>query len=222
MDTGSAGFPRELLSQPWPARLGYFRAYTMAHPRLLAARETLLSAIHEMAPNSLILLMGPTGVGKTTLRAKVEQMLTTEMLPERSSSASGTQGRSGRPASGLWVSHLPAHPGVGPGGEQLRPKTRARTASSLQHQDHTGHLCPGHHAGQTGSAGDVPRRIVEGSMDGEKNGDKLGDLAPGPHFVGILWAGAIRGNSDKCFEMMVARDGVEPPTPAFSGLRSTS
>ena len=26
--------------------------------------------------------MGPAGVGKTTLRAKVEQMLTTEMLPE--------------------------------------------------------------------------------------------------------------------------------------------
>jgi hypothetical protein len=26
----------------------------------------------------------------------------------------------------------------------------------------------------------------------------------------------------KCFGMMVARDGVEPPTPAFSGLRSTT
>ena len=26
----------------------------------------------------------------------------------------------------------------------------------------------------------------------------------------------------KFFEMMVARDGVEPPTPAFSGLRSTT
>ena len=76
MDTGSPGFPRELLSQPWPARLEYFRAYTMAHPRLLAARETLLNAIHEVAPNSLILLLGPTGVGKTTLRAKIEQMLT--------------------------------------------------------------------------------------------------------------------------------------------------
>jgi len=76
------GFPRELLSHPWPARLEYFRAYTMAHPRLLAAREILLGAIHEAAPNSLILLLGPTGVGKTTLRSKVEQMLTTEMLPE--------------------------------------------------------------------------------------------------------------------------------------------
>ena len=82
MDTGSPAFPRELLSQPWPVRLEYFRAYTMAHPRLLAARETLLNAIHEVAPNSLILLMGPTGVGKTTLRAKIEQILTSEMLPE--------------------------------------------------------------------------------------------------------------------------------------------
>jgi hypothetical protein len=26
----------------------------------------------------------------------------------------------------------------------------------------------------------------------------------------------------KSFGMMVARDGVEPPTPAFSGLRSTT
>ena len=82
MDTESTGFPHELLSQPGPVRRAYFRAYTMAHPRLLAAREDILNAIHEVAPNSLILLMGPTGVGKTTLRAKVEQILTTEMLPE--------------------------------------------------------------------------------------------------------------------------------------------
>ena len=26
----------------------------------------------------------------------------------------------------------------------------------------------------------------------------------------------------KFFRIMVARDGVEPPTPAFSGLRSTT
>jgi energy-coupling factor transporter ATP-binding protein EcfA2 len=82
MDAAPPGFPRELLSQPWPARLEYFRAYTMAHPRLVAAREALLGAIHGRAPNSLILVLGPTGVGKTTLRAKVEQMLTMEMLPE--------------------------------------------------------------------------------------------------------------------------------------------
>ncbi len=76
------GFPRELLSQPWTARLEYFKGYTMAHPRLVAARDALLGAIHERAPNSLILVLGPTGVGKTTLRMKIEQLLATEMLAD--------------------------------------------------------------------------------------------------------------------------------------------
>jgi energy-coupling factor transporter ATP-binding protein EcfA2 len=76
-----AGFPRELLNQPWTARLEHFRAYTMAHPCLVEARDAVVNAIHEVPPNSLILVLGPTGVGKTTLRAKIEQMLTAEMLP---------------------------------------------------------------------------------------------------------------------------------------------
>jgi energy-coupling factor transporter ATP-binding protein EcfA2 len=80
MGTPPLGFPRELLNQPWSVRLDYFRAYTMAHPRLLATRETLLDAIHEMPPNSLVLVLGPTGVGKTTLRMKIEQLLAVEML----------------------------------------------------------------------------------------------------------------------------------------------
>jgi energy-coupling factor transporter ATP-binding protein EcfA2 len=76
-----AGFPRELLNQPWSARIQYFRAYTMAHPWLVTARDVLVNAIHEVPPNSLILVLGPTGVGKTTLRTKIEQMLAAEMLP---------------------------------------------------------------------------------------------------------------------------------------------
>lgn len=53
----------------------------MAHPRLVTVRDALLNAIHEVPSNSLILVLGPTGVGKTTLRAKVEQLLTAELLP---------------------------------------------------------------------------------------------------------------------------------------------
>ena len=81
------GFPRELLNQAWTARIQYFRTYTMAHPCLVDAREALLNAIHEVPSNSLILVLGPTGVGKTTLRAKIEQVLTTEMLPSVSADA---------------------------------------------------------------------------------------------------------------------------------------
>ena len=84
MDNTPIGFPRELLNQPWTARIQYFRTYTMAHPCLVDAREALLNAIHEVPPNSLILVLGPTGVGKTTLRAKIEQVLTAEMLPSLS------------------------------------------------------------------------------------------------------------------------------------------
>lgn len=73
------GFPRDLLTQPWGARLQYFQSYTIAHPRLVAAREALVNAIHEVPPNSLILVLGPTGVGKTTLRLKIEQLLTAEL-----------------------------------------------------------------------------------------------------------------------------------------------
>ena len=81
MVVAQVGFPADLLSQPWSARIHNFRAYTMAHPRLVTTREALLNAIHEVPPNSLILVFGPTGVGKTTLRAKIEQLLAAELLP---------------------------------------------------------------------------------------------------------------------------------------------
>jgi hypothetical protein len=79
---GGAGFPRELLTRPWAERLAYFQAYTVAHPALIAAKEKLLAAIYDSAPNSLILVLGPTGVGKTTLRLKIEQMLAQNLSAE--------------------------------------------------------------------------------------------------------------------------------------------
>ena len=81
MGSTPAGFPSELMGQPWSARIHYFQTYTMAHPRLVTAREALLNAIHEVPANSLILVCGPTGAGKTTLRAKTEQLLAAELLP---------------------------------------------------------------------------------------------------------------------------------------------
>ena len=69
------GFPRELLSQPVDARLAYFVGKIVAHPQLKETHNALINAIRRPAGASLIFVFGPTGVGKTTLRLRVEQQL---------------------------------------------------------------------------------------------------------------------------------------------------
>lgn len=77
----SAAIPRRA-TQDGSEQLARFQAFTVAHPRLLAAKESLMTALRESEPNSIIMVFGPTGVGKTTLRLRVEQILIEELRPK--------------------------------------------------------------------------------------------------------------------------------------------
>lgn len=71
----SDGRPPDLLAQPPSVRIQYFKDFAIAHPLLVEAKDRLLEAIMESAPNSIVIVLGPTGVGKTTLLAKLRQLL---------------------------------------------------------------------------------------------------------------------------------------------------
>ncbi len=74
-DQAGSGFPRELLAQPLERRRHYFATKVVAHQRLKEVYEALLHAIRYPAGTSLILLVGPTGVGKTTLLGRTVKQL---------------------------------------------------------------------------------------------------------------------------------------------------
>lgn len=78
----SAAVPRRDSTQTCGEPLAQFQAVTIAHPHLVTAKEALITAIRESEPNSIVMVFGPTGVGKTTLRHRTEQILIDDLRPE--------------------------------------------------------------------------------------------------------------------------------------------
>jgi SOS response regulatory protein OraA/RecX len=80
--SNSVAFPRSLLQKSKADRLGYFISYRIAHPKLIEATEAVMRNIEEPAGASFIFVYGPSGIGKTTMRQRVEQKLIEQALPE--------------------------------------------------------------------------------------------------------------------------------------------
>jgi len=68
-------FPEELLHASVDTRKAYFFGKTIGHPRLESARRETLALIGNDAGPDIIIVSGPTGVGKTTLARKIEESL---------------------------------------------------------------------------------------------------------------------------------------------------
>ncbi len=75
-------FPPELLEKSIVEKLAYFEGFTVAHPRLKQVYDTLMRTINEPAGASFIFVYGPSGVGKTTLKQRVEHKIIEACLPE--------------------------------------------------------------------------------------------------------------------------------------------
>lgn len=73
---------RDLLAQPPSVRVQYFKNFAVAHTLLVEAKDRLMEAIRDSAPNSLVMVLGPTGVGKTTLLTRVRQLLNQNALDD--------------------------------------------------------------------------------------------------------------------------------------------
>jgi energy-coupling factor transporter ATP-binding protein EcfA2 len=74
-DQSPQGFPRKLLEQSIEARRHYFETKVVAHHHLKQVYEALLHAVRYPAGTSLIWVVGPTGVGKTTLLQRLVKQL---------------------------------------------------------------------------------------------------------------------------------------------------
>lgn len=74
-------FAIELLKKLSLEKTTYFKNITVPHIKLKSALNTLKLNIFEPADTLVFLVFGVTGVGKTTLRLKLEKLLLEEFLP---------------------------------------------------------------------------------------------------------------------------------------------
>ncbi|HEY4266901.1 MAG TPA: ATP-binding protein [Galbitalea sp.] len=75
-----------MLSLEAHAQVLAFSKFKVAHPKLVAADATIRQFVHEPADTAILLVAGPTGAGKTTLKDRVIEKLAAEFesstLPE--------------------------------------------------------------------------------------------------------------------------------------------
>ncbi|WP_194138569.1 AAA family ATPase [Bacillus cereus] len=75
-------FPMELLNKSINERVIYFQNLTINHKTMQDTMDVLLENIFKPAGASIIMVLGPSGVGKTTLKRLVEVKLIEKLIPK--------------------------------------------------------------------------------------------------------------------------------------------
>lgn len=68
MNNSKVSFDKALLKRPASERLQYFRSYVAKHRRLITVDEQIAAALNEPADAGLVFIVGPTGIGKSTIK----------------------------------------------------------------------------------------------------------------------------------------------------------
>jgi hypothetical protein len=134
--------------------------------------------------------------------------------------AGGSESRShqGRRESTFRLSQLPACTGDGAGEAESGCEDGARDATSRGLRDDHAALRTVRHGVDARCTGEVPGAAM-GRQDAPAHGEgSVRNRGSDLRIVGWIVGWKFRLCATKSFEMMVARDGVEPPTPAFSEL----
>lgn len=76
------GFPLELLDKSVEERVDYFEKRTVGHPNLQLAYLDLMDKIKISGKGKILLVYGPSGVGKSTLFRKVKEEITKQYLED--------------------------------------------------------------------------------------------------------------------------------------------
>jgi hypothetical protein len=82
MSTDKPGFDLSLLTRPAPERLQHFRSYVAKHKRLTDLDKQITAALDEPAGAGFMFVVGPTGIGKSTVRDVIFRRVINQAMAE--------------------------------------------------------------------------------------------------------------------------------------------
>lgn len=85
MSNSKPSFDKGLLTLPVAARLQHFRSYVAKHKRLTTLDEQITAALQEPAGAGFMFVVGPTGIGKSTVRDVIFRRVINQAMAEMQS-----------------------------------------------------------------------------------------------------------------------------------------